>query len=72
MKPATTGSRQRSRIARLLGVDPTEVTGLDDICEADLGILHDQISNALFADGHAQFANVAGLWLASFWYWSSE
>ena len=58
--PATRG-RQRGRIARLLDVDAAEVTGLDDIPEADLAILHDQISNALFADGRAQFASVASL-----------
>ncbi|MFN2562941.1 MAG: hypothetical protein ABR571_16820 [Jatrophihabitans sp.] len=61
MTSPTAGSRHCGRIARLLGVEATEVIGLDDISEADLAILHDQISNALFADGHTQFANVAGL-----------
>lgn len=55
------GSRQIGRIARLLGVDPAEVVGLDSLSEPELRRLHDQISHALFADGHARFARVAGL-----------
>lgn len=61
MNSAATSSRQHARLARLLGVDAAEITGLHDISETDLAILHDQISNALFADGHAQFAKVASL-----------
>lgn len=55
------GSRQIGRIARLLGVDPAEVVGLDSLSEPELRRLHDQISHSLFADGHARFARVAGL-----------
>lgn len=55
------GSRQIARIARLLGVQPTAVRGLDGLPEAELRALHDQISAALFADSRARFARVAGL-----------
>ncbi len=49
------------RIARLLGISPTEVVGLDDVPTADLRELHDQISTALFAGGHKRFAGMAVL-----------
>jgi hypothetical protein len=54
-------SRQIARIARLLGVAPDQVTGLDGLTEPELRALHDQISAALFADARARFARVAGL-----------
>lgn len=52
---------QIGRIARLLGVRPADVHGLESISEGDLRVLHDQISHTLFADGRARFARVAGL-----------
>lgn len=54
-------SPQIGRIARLLRLDPDELTGLDGIADADLRILHDQISRTLFAEGQRRFARVAGL-----------
>lgn len=54
-------SPQIGRIARLLHVDPSEVHGLDGVPDADLRILHDQISRALFAEGQQRFARIAGL-----------
>lgn len=61
MTAAAGGSRQIVRIARLLGVPPGEVVGLDGLSESELRALHDQISEALFADSRARFARVAGL-----------
>ena len=52
---------QLARIARLLDVDVDEVQGLDDVPVDDLRLLHDQISHAMYADGHARFAGVAAL-----------
>jgi hypothetical protein len=57
----TATSPQVGRIARLLGVDPADVHGLESVPEQDLRVLHDQISHTLFADGRARFARVAGL-----------
>ena len=57
----TTTTTQVGRIARLLGVEPADVHGLDSIPEQDLRVLHDQISHTLFVDGRARFARVAGL-----------
>ncbi|MGQ0479760.1 MAG: hypothetical protein ACT4O0_01825 [Pseudonocardia sp.] len=54
-------SRQIGRIARLLGMPPDEVLGLEPLSEDELRRLHDQISHALFKDGHARFARVASL-----------
>ena len=54
-------SPQIGRIARLLRLDPTEIRGLEGIDDADLRVLHDQISRALFAEGQRRFARVAGL-----------
>lgn len=59
--PTQAQSPQIGRIARLLRLDPAEVQGLDDIPDADLRILHDQISKTLFGDAQRQFARVAGL-----------
>jgi hypothetical protein len=52
---------QIGRIARLLRVEPSEVTGLEDVAEADLRVLHDQISKRMFGDAQRQFARVAAL-----------
>jgi hypothetical protein len=52
---------QIARIARLLAIDPSQVLGLDDVPEAALRELHDQISEAYFGPGRDQFARVAGL-----------
>lgn len=52
---------QVARIARLLGVPPQEVQGLDGVPTPDLRELHDQISGALFAGGHRRFAGMAAL-----------
>jgi len=49
------------RIARLLGVAPTDVQGLDGVPTPELRELHDQISTALFAGGHKRFAGMATL-----------
>ena len=54
-------SPQLSRIARLLEVDVADVQGLDGVPDADLRILHDQISHSMFADGQQRFAGVAAL-----------
>ncbi|MCZ4498720.1 MAG: hypothetical protein JWQ74_1273 [Marmoricola sp.] len=54
-------SAQLGRIARLLRLEPGELQGLDDVPDADLRILHDQISRTLFAEGQRRFARVAGL-----------
>jgi len=54
-------SPQIGRIARLLRLDPAEIQGLESIPDADLRILHDQISRTLFAEGQRRFARVAGL-----------
>lgn len=54
-------SPQVGRIARLLRVEPSEVTGLQDVPEADLRVLHDQISKRMFGDAQRQFARVAAL-----------
>lgn len=52
---------QIGRIARLIAVEPGEIQGLDDVPEADLRALHDQIGEVYFAEGREQFARVAGL-----------
>jgi hypothetical protein len=59
----TGGSRspQLVRIARLLAVAPGDVRGLDDVPDADLRALHDQISESYFAAGREGFAKVAAL-----------
>lgn len=54
-------SPQIGRIARLLRLDPTEIQGLDDVSDADLRVLHDQISSTLFAEAQQRFARIAGL-----------
>lgn len=54
-------SPQIGRIARLLRLDPAEIQGLDGIPDADLRILHDQISRTLFAQAQQRFARIAGL-----------
>lgn len=54
-------SPQIGRIARLLRLDPSEVHGLAEVSDADLRILHDQISKTLFSEGQHRFARVAGL-----------
>jgi hypothetical protein len=59
--PAHAVSPQIGRIARLLHLEPSEVTGLEGVPDADLRILHDQISKRLFGDAQHQFARVAGL-----------
>ncbi|RNL60543.1 hypothetical protein EFK50_19690 [Nocardioides marmoriginsengisoli] len=59
--PVQTISPQVGRIARLLRLDPGEIHGLDGVPDADLRILHDQISRTLFAEGQKRFARVAGL-----------
>lgn len=60
-EPRHVRSPQIGRIARLLRLDPAEVQGLDGVPDADLRILHDQISKTLFGDAQHQFARVAGL-----------
>lgn len=59
--PTHAVSPQIGRIARLLHLDPAEIHGLEGIPDADLRILHDQISKRLFGDAQHQFAKVAGL-----------
>lgn len=59
--PVHAVSPQIGRIARLLRLDPAEVTGLEGVPDADLRILHDQISKRLFGDAQRQFARVAAL-----------
>ena len=59
--PVHATSPQIGRIARLLGIDPAEVAGLEGIPDADLRVLHDQISKRLFGDAQRQFARVAAL-----------
>jgi len=59
--PVHAVSPQIGRIARLLHLDPGEVQGLEGIPDADLRILHDQISKRLFGDAQRQFARVAAL-----------
>ena len=59
--PAHAVSPQIGRIARLLHLDPAEVTGLEGVPDEDLRTLHDQISKRLFGDGQRQFARVAAL-----------
>ncbi len=54
-------SPQIGRIARLLRLAPDQVQGLDGVPEADLRLLHDQISKALFGDAQQRFARIAGL-----------
>jgi hypothetical protein len=49
------------QIARLLGVDASELHGLDTVSDDDLKALHDQISNRLFTDKRRRFARLAGL-----------
>jgi hypothetical protein len=49
------------RIARLLATDPGEIQGLDDVPDADLRALHDQISESYFAAGREGFSKVVGL-----------
>jgi len=52
---------QVGRIARLLGLAPGEVTGLDGVPVEDLRTLHAQMTEALFGDARAGFAKIAGL-----------
>jgi len=59
--PVHAVSPQIGRIARLLHLDPSDVTGLETIPDADLRILHDQISKRMFGDAQRQFARVAAL-----------
>ncbi|MCX6396857.1 MAG: hypothetical protein NTV23_10260 [Propionibacteriales bacterium] len=59
--PVHATSPQIGRIARLLHLDPAEIQGLGSVADADLRILHDQISRTLFAEGQHRFARVAGL-----------
>lgn len=54
-------SAQIGRIARLLRIDPSEVQGLEDVPDADLRVLHDQISKTLFGGAQQRFARIAGL-----------
>lgn len=54
-------SPQVGRIARLLRLDPAELQGLEGIDDADLRVLHDQISRSLFAEAQHRLARVAGL-----------
>jgi len=54
-------SPQIGRIARLLHLEPSEIHGLQGVPDADLRILHDQISKRLFGDAQRQFARVAAL-----------
>lgn len=54
-------SAQIGRIARLLGIDPTDVQGLEGVPDADLRLLHDQISASMFGEGQARFARIAAL-----------
>ena len=54
-------SPQLGRIARLIVVDPDELTGLDGVPDDDLRRLHDQIGETYFAEGRPVFARVAGL-----------
>jgi hypothetical protein len=54
-------SPQIGRIARLLHLDPDQVRGLDEVPDADLRVLHDQISKTLFGDAQQRFARIAAL-----------
>ncbi|WP_370248898.1 hypothetical protein [Nocardioides sp.] len=60
-RPAPRRSPQLSRIARLLHLEQDQLQGLDDLPDADLRVLHDQISHTLFSPGQTQFAKVAAL-----------
>lgn len=53
--------RQTGRIARLLDLDTADLLDLEEASGPDLAVLHDQISNVLFADGQHRFARVASL-----------
>lgn len=48
-------------IARLLGVETSELHGLDAVSDDDLGVLHTQIGKRLSADKRRRFARVAAL-----------
>lgn len=58
---ATSPHPELGQIARLLGVDVSDVHGLDAVSDDDLKALHDQISNRLFTDKRRRFARLAGL-----------
>ncbi|HEX4189642.1 MAG TPA: hypothetical protein VHZ06_01500 [Marmoricola sp.] len=61
VRPNPALSPQIGRIARLLRLDPAEVQGLEEVPDADLRLLHDQISKTLFGDAQRRFARIAGL-----------
>ena len=48
-------------IARVLGIEASELHGLDAVSDDDLGLLHAQIASRLAADKRRRFARVAGL-----------
>lgn len=52
---------QVARLAHLLGVAPEELHELADVPDADLRVLHGQVSHTMFALGQRQFARIAGL-----------
>ncbi|GAA4674700.1 hypothetical protein GCM10023226_09850 [Nocardioides nanhaiensis] len=54
-------SLQTRRIARLLGVESTDLDYLRDVPEDELKVLHDQVARAVFAGGEKRMAKVAGL-----------
>lgn len=54
-------SLQARRIARLLGVESTDLEYLREVPEAELRVLHDQVARAVFAGGEQRMAKVAGL-----------
>ena len=58
---ASSNQPQLAQIARLLGVEPTELHGVDVVPDDDLKLLHDQIANRLFTDKRRRFARLAGL-----------
>lgn len=58
---ATTHRPRLGEIARLLGVEASELQGLDGLSDDDLKTLHTQIGDRLFADKRRRFARLAGL-----------
>ncbi|WP_460813006.1 hypothetical protein [Nocardioides salsibiostraticola] len=50
-----------SRLARALEVDVSELVGLDDVPDADLRALYDQVNHALYGQGKQAYARVANL-----------
>ncbi len=50
-----------TRLARVLGVDESDLSTLEQIPEEDLATLHRQVNHALFGQGQQAFARVANL-----------